>query len=402
MEYQLWVSECEQLLSRFAQQVQELQAQIRAGTGFAFYQDAKEILRGADARAAIADSLGDYFYDGRESIQLAQPLDRYMAAGCSATTLERVQGLGGLNHTKLLFKRFHEDIRRQFTTEAEATRALRDVLGLCQAKLLNVEAVDRRVPVLPGPALRIAWFINQSAASVRATIGDAVAQLLRLQEQAGGDRLDMLNQEIAQLRSLPASLPVAHRLRRPVKVLKFRSSIAEGSGQRRMLTDYGKNPVLFLDQGVEPTLVLPASSKSGDGRGRPSTISDLCVSPSLPNWFFYREQSISPDKPAPAQSRGRKNPHASTAIAGIWFYRNASGNPGFRYRRPNGRVSSVAIKRAEEGMYHAWTTAIDKAWPDKGDHEKEGLYALCPSREALAKFLDGFMTASEHINNVST
>ncbi len=137
------------------------------------------------------------------------------------------------------------------------------ILGTLGEKLLNVDAVDRRVPVFNHSATRVTWLFNTTSASRRLTIVDAKAVLAEWLEATGDDRHTELSDELDALDEHPEKTPVAFRNKKPATSLKFRPSCKPVGEKAIHYADYGRNPVLFLNGNIEPVLRL-ASEITGD------------------------------------------------------------------------------------------------------------------------------------------
>jgi len=296
MEIQHLVLEMKGLLAEFSTRLTILEHSILADSGYAFYQtENRPPLLGPDARQAICAHLSNNYWKGSELNDAGPKKDNHMAtAACSEETLEYARDL---NKAKKAFEEKHVAIRknileRRGQSQKTATDVFRQqILSALGEKLLNVEAVDRRVPVFDQPATRITWLFNTNRASQRKTIGDARVELAKWMETAGDERHIELTAELEALDDYPEDTPVAFRNRKPVTSLKFRATSKLAGEDAIHYSDYGRNPVLFLNQNIkEPRLRLPPEI-TGEvkikRKGRPKTISDQNVSPSLKNWFWY-------------------------------------------------------------------------------------------------------------------
>jgi len=295
MEIQHLVLEVKHLLAQFNARLEGLVTSIVLDTGYAFYQtDNLPALVGADAREAICQHLSNNHWKVFEPNNSGPNKENHMAAvACSEQTLALA---AELNRAKKSFEIKHISIRksileRRGQSQKTATEVFRQqILNALGEKLLNLDAVDRQVPIFNQPATRITWLFNTTSASQRKTIADAKAVLIEWMAAAGDDRHKELTDELDSLDQYPEDTAVAFRNRKPVTSLKFRATSKLPGTQAIHYADYGRNPVLFLNEGTEPLLRLPpeiTGQSKIKRKGRPKTISDQNVSPSLKSWFWY-------------------------------------------------------------------------------------------------------------------
>ncbi len=255
MQYQQWVDDCSFLMDWFRQELKLVQTTIKSNTGPAFYQEeTNKPLIGVDARCAIALYLGKISYADNDLLD--DPTDVFAAAALPELGCQLLQHL---NVVKTEFREFHERIRASFPTGKEGTDAIRQILRHCDDSRLLLDAVDRQVPVITAPITKLAWHYNGTIASKRRTIEDAVQALYTLQAALGDDYNDQITTEIARLESEHSlGLPVAQLMHNEATVsLHLAYSYIDPEGVRCREVTYGKNPVIFLDKGIEPRWILP-------------------------------------------------------------------------------------------------------------------------------------------------
>lgn len=297
MEIHQHVADTQKLLFEFKASLNQLIEQILGESGYAFYQtDNQASLHGLEARKAICAHLSDNYWDGSELSHLEKRKENNMGAlACSEQTITLAHKL---NRAKKEFEIKHVSIRKSILersgqSQKSATDVFRhQVLGSLGEKLLNVEAVDRRVPIFNHPATRITWLFNTTSASQRKTLADAKLVLNKWMEAAIDERYQELSDELASLDEHPDDTAVAFKSKKPVTSLKFRATSKLGGEQAIHYTDYGRNPVFFLNQNTQPLLRLPPEITGVEKikrKGRPKIISDDNVTPSLKHWFWYNE-----------------------------------------------------------------------------------------------------------------
>lgn len=283
------IDKCRALLAAHQMHLDVLIKALQPSNAY-FQEEADPPLYGQPALDAIHQHLQTFHWTGREqSMDAPNKRDRFMALACSEPVLTLAHKL---NATKMDFRKFHEAIRAGKSSEREATEVFREqILGALGQRLLDVEAVDRQIQVVEFNPAKIRWFYNMSAPTKKRTIANAIAQLEEWAQDASGPRWEQLQSEITTLEGLPADQPVSQRMREPIKSLKYRATGRNEQGIRCTASDYGKNPVLYLE-GQSPDLIAPpeyTGETSQPGRGRPQIVSDTQVSPSLKKWFFYLE-----------------------------------------------------------------------------------------------------------------
>jgi|GEM_PF-1253419 len=324
---------------------------------YAFYQEGDGSPLSAEAaRAEIAQQLLALDYPDQREAVIATP-ERFAAVMASAATLAQV---ARVNQAKTQFQQVHIEIRQHFDSEADATDALRRVLALIGRPQLNLDACDRRIPCLAGAVQRLHWYRTASAPSTRKTLADAREALLKLRDTVQQERVALIDREIAALESMDLTTPVAYRARDRVQSTRYRARVI-GAGEAApvtTLTGYGMNPVFFADTPrLTPEVDTPRPRRR-PGAGRPSTISDECVSFSLPHWFWYKQPPVTKTPRATAAPPRRLNPHAKTPFPGLWLGTRARKRGLAAYvmvASPDKAPTSVSIQ--QHGLAAAWTKA---------------------------------------------
>lgn len=358
MQITQWVDSVgEHLATLYATLGELIEAFTAESTLYAFYQAGEGSPLSAEAaRAEIAQQLLALDYpDAREAVT-ATP-ERFAAVMGSAATLAHV---ARVNQAKAQFQQVHVAIRQHFDSELEATDALRRVLALVGRPQLNLDACDRRIPCLGGAVQRLHWYRTANAPSTRKTLADAREALFELRDTVQEERVELINQEIAALESMDLTTPVAYRARAKVQSTLYRARVI-GAGEpapATTLTGYGINPVFFADTPrLTPDVDTPRPRRQA-GAGRPSTISDACVSFSLPHWFWYKQPPAAKAPRATAAPAKRRNPHAKTPFRGLWLGTRARKSGLAAYvmvATPDKAPTSVSIQ--QHGLATAWAKA---------------------------------------------
>lgn len=285
------VEECRHLLKVVSERTTRLAMALETENSQTFYLAANKShpITGVRARELIVKDIQTLHYKSNEIPREPQP-DQFMAMACARETLEQAEIL---NQAKTQFKQFHNALRKPFTSEREATEFFRfQVLAALGEKLLNVNAVDRLVPVADAPVTYIRWQYNDSAPTQRTTIKAVMKEIARWMEKCSDDRYEILSSELDRLGCMDPNIPVSRQLRKPIKSLRFRG-VANTPGQQKstIFAGYGRSPLLYLDDGQIP-VIKPPSEVLGDapkkGRGRPKIVSKNRVSPYLDGYYFYK------------------------------------------------------------------------------------------------------------------
>jgi hypothetical protein len=286
------IAECKAKLQAVETALATLNAAILESTERAYYQPANaKPLSGEAARCAIVDHLLALRYSGIESSpDFIKPIDCFMALACDTKTLELAYFV---NMTKIAFHRFHYAQRKPFKSEKQATEFFRyTILAAMKEKLLNIHAVDRKLPILPVPATLISWHYNHTASTEEKTVADAIEVMSKWTHDASDPRIEELNSEIDRLAQCPGNMLVSHRRSVPVTSLRCRAMGIDEEKVKVVEAGYGKNPVLYLAGRKAPNIRLPfeiTGEKPKEGRGRPKILTDTPLSPFLKDWLLYRE-----------------------------------------------------------------------------------------------------------------
>lgn len=357
-----------EIIDRYDQTIEHLRNTVLEDTGFAYYQSVTAPpLSGNKARERIADylALRNWSDKGRSPEEIEKDLFQFMVVQASPTT---VDAIGLVNASKNEFKTFHTEVRSQRMkehgeTEMKASEYFRSLLPAGD-EYLNPHIIDRGIPLIDGCPSKVKFTIQISRFSQRKTIADAQNALRKKLDKAPiEEHAAELMAEIDELDNKPSDFPVVFRNRKPVKTLKFRAANVIKDGQRSTASGYARSPIFYAsDLSLSPKITLPKELTGGvktKRRGRPPVVSDIPVSRSLPDWFWYiegKEPSPRDDISTEQHTDGEKrNSLSKTVVSGIWL----ANNPlRFEVSRMKGGQTSVTIDCFDvEG---SWKKALKK------------------------------------------
>jgi hypothetical protein len=329
--------------------------------------------------------------------------------GVAAVSPAAIEQAHYINVVKNEFRMAHERLRACFDTGAKGTDAMNTVLRRCGEVRLSLDAVDLNIPIVDTPILSLSWHYNKTVATHRRTLNDSIIELYRLRDEFGEPMAAGIDADIERLEqsSYGGGHPLSEKLRPNLyESLRVAYTYRGSDGLSDRITLYGRNPVLIPIDPVTPKISIPREyrgNKVAAGRGRKKSVSDRCVSQFLPHWFFYND----PDKEMEARRLAgvaksqddisavptkSQNPFAKTALPGIWFSLSRSGTPVFAFRINGGQRSSRSIQKL--GLQGAWSQAVEHHEYGLAIELKDAYIELCPSKEALLKFMDSLDTAA--------
>lgn len=401
VEMTQWVEYVPQRLRALQEQAKVVDAGIRAGVGFAYFNFNDEILEeyGA-ARAAAADYL--IHWDNRDSFTKAPPMASIVAVNQSTLDQAAV-----LNRMKIEWEDLHRAIRvvagrahgGEFSTK-HASEAMRNLLRLMNESRLNLDATDRKIPIIDGAALAIRWFKANARPTARRTVADLVAELYRVRAETAYLKPDVeaqLDADIVKFGSMNQAAPIAFRVRKGNESQRFRATYIDGKVRRRT-SGYAGNPILCLESDplLAPTLnVYEEGGITKDGfkknlhaMGPRERVTDKPVVSvklgELKFYSWYSEERAPKKKPAAAT---KKNPYSSTAFPGLWLgprkTKNAL-NPTVFVQLLDRTQRRFSIAR--HGIENAWQLAA-KVYSDDRGIAIEPVLAMRPSMQAVNEML---------------
>lgn len=389
MQYQQWTEECRFLLDWFHQVLHELQESIKQGSGFASFQEWPEpAITDTAARQRIARYYGEISRKNDD-----QELEEKQFKVFAAVAVDEAgrHAAEQLNIVKTEFREFHENVRSAFPDRVKATDGMRLILKNCGHARLNLDAIDRQIPIVKYPTNKLSWGFNRSSVSRQRTIADALRELRKLQDTLGEYIHDTIEADIRRIeQEYPdTSHPVSQILRpSSVESLRLSYSYIDDSGHRCSELIYGRNPAVLCGSGSQvPMLRLPKEMTGegvSEGRGRKKMISDRLLSPHLKRWYLYDIlPTAKTDKPGPTASK--RVPEAKTAVPGIWFALNARKKPVLGYTNQQGSKTTRSISRY--GLSDAWKTAVRELRGDYSDEHRKSWEALAPTEADLERFI---------------
>lgn len=347
--------------------VRELAQAIETHDGWAYfwYQDEGEppieIADPAQARQSVIARITqtDYHDSVTRRIQVG-------AAAVSAPVLALAQRV---NREKEAFVQLRESIRAELA-EARgkddaryATRHIRQCLKRIGHARMDLAATGRKVPLMLGTALRLRWHFYSAPPTQRRTLADVVQDLRSLladKQYASDEERALIEAELTRIRSLKQTMPVAFQMRQSANIgIRYSGAFTHGGVKKYVRSQYGANPVLFLDTpGIHPT-VTPFALKTIEERVGRKLVSDETVTRvyrlSGYKWYLKPKAKVASTPAAPSRS---KNPYAGTGFPGLSFWARPSSSgltPHIRVLKANGKVTQISIEK--HGYESAWEQA---------------------------------------------
>lgn len=401
LEMTQWVEYVPQRLRALQAQAKRVDAGIRAGAGFAYFNFNDEIHEefGA-ARAAAADYL--IHWDNHDRFSKAPPMASLVAV--DQTTLDQA---AVLNRMKIEWEDLHRAIRAvaghahegEFSSKY-ASEAMRNLLRLLNEPRLNLDATDRKIPIIDGAALSIRWFKANARPTARRTVADLVAELHRVRAETAYLKPDVeaqLDADIVKFGSINQAEPIAFRVRKGNESQRFRATYIDDKVRRRT-NGYAGNPILCLESDplLIPTMTVyeeggitkDGLKKNLEAMGPRVRVTDKPVVNvklgELPFYSWYRNERA-PVKKAAAKSK--KNPYSSTAFPGLWLgprkTKNAL-NPAVFVQLLDRSQRRFSIAR--HGIDNAWKLAA-KVYSDDRGIAIEPILAMRPTMQTVSEML---------------
>ena len=379
------------IVVRIADKLAELELAINNDTGFSAWLDTEMddvALYGEEARAACARYLTILNYT-----------ESYGSKPCAIVAVSPVTlGLANkINALKVRAKELHESCHQCFIENDGSTlkkrndrqRTLRMLKKRIEFPNINLDALDRAIPFLNKPASKARWSSSVMVPSERKTIADALKALKKKRlETFDDDAIDVLNNDIAQIESLPINTPVSFRPKNPINTQVCRLQGFTPGELPTSKTVYAANPVLVSNESdINTAIQWPNNDVSSRGRGKIVEDSPICFS--LPQWFYYIVAASNPKRDV----KYRHNPYAKTSYPGIWLGFRGAGESIKKFvmfTRRGKTPSSVTVGKA--GISVAWTKAVDKHLSFEPDNRaglsREQLIELAPNGEKVLRALD--------------
>lgn len=400
-EMTLWVEYVPMRLHALQAQAKQVDAGIRAGTGFAYFNFNEDVIADwGDARAAVADYL--IHWDKLDNFSKTPPM-----AGIVAVDQTTLAAAAVLNRMKVAWEELHKAIRvvagrhhgGEFSTRL-ASEAMRNLLRLINESRLNLDATDRKIPIIDGSPLAIRWFKANARPTARRTVADLVTELRRVRLETAylmPEVEQLLDAEIVKFGSMNQSTPIAFRVRSGNESQRFRATYIDGKVRRRT-QGYAGNPILCLESNpvLTPTMnvyeeggITKAGAKKNlEAMGPRVRVTDKPVVSvrlgELPFYSWYSEKRA-PEKKAPVKTK--KNPYSSTAFPGLWLgprKTKDSLNPTVIVQLLDRSQCRFSIAR--HGIERAWELAAMEYSKDRGI-ALAPILALRPSMQAVNDML---------------
>lgn len=403
-----WTGFVSAYLHAMRMQAQRVADGVLASTGFAYFNYGDDCFTDWDkARAAIAEFVLDW--DNRDSLMKAPAM-----ASVVAVNSETLQHARTINRMKGEWEQIHSAIRMvagrsacgDFNTNT-ASENMRSLLRHIGESRLNLDAADRKIPVVDGFPLSIRWFLANARPTVRRTIADLVEEMHTMRENHPNMETSIrhtLDADLASYSAMDQSKEIAFRARRenpdkPLVSCRFRITYLDGK-IRCHNKGYAANPILCL--AAEPVFTptmnvyeevaktkVDGTQKNVLAMGPVERVSDLQLTKvplgELPFYFWYKEPpKLNPKKPA----KSSKNPYSATAFPGLWLGpRKVVGglNPVVIVQLQADR-SQRRFSISKFGLESAWEQAA-RVYSDDRNIEFDAVVAMCPSMQSVNDML---------------
>lgn len=398
-----WVDYVPEQLGRLRALGKQLGNGILASTGYAYYDFNGEIMNDwAQAREAVAQYLLDW---ENHDLKKRPPL-----AAIAAVSRQTLECADKLNHLKVSWEQLHGDIRLvagftpggDYSTQ-QASEAMRSLLRLINENRLNLDATDRKVPLIIGVPLAVRWFRANARPTARRTVAELVAALREVRatkDNLTPDDHQALDFDIVKFASMDPETPIAFRLRASNDSQRWRASYLDGK-IRRSLSGYAGSPILCLHH--EP-VISPALSiyeeKGTASNGKPKNTKamgprvrvtdDPVVNEAIRDlgelrfYSWYRDKRLPEPK---AEKKAKKNPYAATPFPGLWL----------GARKVKGGLAATIIVQLlnrdqrrfsidKYGLARAWALAAETYSADR-DINLDAVIARQPTMQAVNDML---------------
>lgn len=401
-----WLPYATQRFVQLRDMAMALKSAVESSTGFAYFNCGDVILADwSEARLALAKHLVEW-----NNTQCARPVNPALAA-VVAVSQETLNLAEALNELKAQWEELHGAIRIYAGTNSkgefntvQASKIFRELLKLMGESRLNVNASDRKIPVIRGVPLAIRWFAMNSTPIARRRVADLLEDLRGIRDNAlpyKPEIWDLADAEIRRFAAMDQSTPIAFKLRERNTGHRFRATLTTPQG-RETITGYAGSPILCLHEEpvIAPTLkpyIGKVETKAGDKKnveamGPRVRLNDgLVVANGLSGegdlrfYYWYTER---PRKEA-SRTKSTRNPHSATSFPGLWL--------GPRKTRSGNLIPTVIVQMREDrsqrrfsiekyGLEQAWAMAAQVYSKDR-NIAVDAIIARCPAKDAVDNML---------------
>lgn len=369
---------------------------LSAGSQFDYWNENDTIKRGLNARKAAMQHLKIWWYINDDIIST-----RFGIIYTDHKCLELVHKI---NKIKMSFQKRHEEATAQVEPKDRPAllHKIKKNLMVSFNEPINLDAIDRKIPVFNYAAIRASWYQEASYSSTRRPIYDAIKEVEQKIDVANHtlSRNNLLS-DLAVLEALPQDTYLCHRPKAKIKGQYCRLTLIEEHKRSHSQKCWGVNPIFVLNSNDieakiewrEPTnkTALNTNTQRKSAQGKSKTIQSYPVVKSLPYWFAYKKKQFK-HKKLPLKTQ---NPHAKTAYPGIWIgvrRRNTNIEVSLRYLRKGERDSSVSL--GSRSLSSAWSLAVARHINTFNDDscapKAHTLLALCPEQSQINKAVKWF------------
>ncbi|UUA75257.1 hypothetical protein [Cellvibrio sp. QJXJ] len=407
LEMSSWTPYVSDRLAALQAQAARVSEGVLASTGFAYFNFDDTILSDWDsARPAVAEFL--QYWNNRDGYTKTPAL-----AAVAAVDRATLQHAVVLNGMKADWEELHYSIRlvagRSASEEFDsriASENMRNLLRHIGEGRLNLDATDRKIPIVDGAPLTIRWFKANARPTARRTIADLVADMLRIREvtpHMDPQIRQELDADIIKYSAIDQTKEIAFRVRRentksPLVSHRFRSAYVDGKIRRRT-AGYAANPILCLatDPVFTPSLnVYEETAATADGNKKnvqamgplERVSSKRLTTVPFGDLQFYFWYSDAPERKAKPPVTTKKNPYSATAFPGLWLgpRKVADGlNPTVIVQLAADR-SQRRFSISKHGLESAWAQAA-KVYSADRNIELDAVLAMRPSMQAVNDML---------------
>lgn len=405
-----WTEYVSAYLQSMRAQARKVADGVLASSGFAYFNYGTECIADWDeARMAITAFMLNW--NNRDSYSKAPVMASVVAVDNETLEYARI-----LNRMKGEWEQIHSAIRLvagrspggDFNTSI-ASENMRSLLRHIGESRLNLDATDRKIPIVDGFPLSIRWYLANARPTARRTIADLVDEMRTVRENhphMDANIRHLLDTDMAIYSAMDQSKEIAFRARRenpnkPLVSCRFRMTYLDGK-IRRQNKGYAANPILCLaaEPVFTPTMKIyedvaktkiQGALKNVKTMGPVKRVSDLQLTRvplgELPFYFWYKEPPKRQSK-APAIS-SKKNPYSATAFPGLWLGpRKVAGglNPVVIVQLQADR-SQRRFSISKFGLESAWEQAARVYSADR-NIELDAVVAMCPSMQSVNDMLE--------------
>lgn len=304
-----------------------------------------------------------------------------------------------INHIKTEFQELHESVKLFATDSSHHTKLLSDIkkhLTIIEGPA-NLDAVDRKIPLVSYPVIRATWYEEKSKSSTPRPVADAIAEITLIMSDIQSELvIERLTKDVDYLKTLPADTMLSHQPKRQVRgqycVL---NGVEPYSGERiEPYKCWGVNPVFVGDSPMLiPQVLWHTPTKRPNVKNNQQTQQKpICAS--LPHWFPYLKKIQATVEPK-VKSAKSGNPYSRTAYPGMWIglrMRAGTREASIRFTRENMADSAVSLKK--HTLDKAWEIAAHKHVTSFDDIDTvppiETILALAPPEQQLKNAIEWF------------